>query len=477
MAAACLAIACLLATPCTAAGGPKRLLLQALVPAVAPLPPPASEAAAPATGSCCQQLAAIGFSSNLPIVVLDTAGKKLEQKNVDVPLQLCTCSPASASATKKSFDVKLLKEGGKKNATGTQKNEFPFLGMPADSDWVLYGGDEVDLTQGMRNWLAYNLGRASGQYAPRTVWCEVFLVDDGAPALSPAHYHGIYIGLEKLKVAPQRVAVAPLEPPNLSGGYLFSYDNDNLEEGDVTFGPLQGWQHPFQMKDPKKAGPEALAWLTGYLQAFQDALEAPDWLIRSPSYTTFIDGPSWLDYFLLTELTKNPDGYRGSVYLHKDRDQPLAAGPIWDLNEAFGLCCGYPIEGWDKQGGWRFMICADPERCRVNPTDGLSRWRMWQDPRFSFGARARWAALRSGPWSDAVITQMVADVSALIRPAVLRNFDRYAAVLLKPWYSSAEQEWTTEVANLQDWLSKHLAWMDAAFAQSGAAPTTPAGRR
>lgn len=44
---------------------------------------------------------------------------------------------ASASATKKSFDVKLLKEGGKKNATGTQKNEFPFLGMPADSDWVL----------------------------------------------------------------------------------------------------------------------------------------------------------------------------------------------------------------------------------------------------------------------------------------------------------------------------------------------------
>lgn len=71
------------------------------------------------------------------------------------------------------------------------------------------------------------------------------------------------------------------------------------------------------------------------------------------------------------------------------------------------------------------------------------RRRMWQDPRFSFGARARWAALRSGPWSDAVITQMVADVSALIRPAVLRNFDRYAAVLLKPWYSSAEQEWTT----------------------------------
>jgi hypothetical protein len=31
---------------------------------------------------------------------------------------------------------------------------------------------------------------------------------------------------------------------------------------------------------------------------------------RTPAYTTYIDGPTWTDYFLLTELTKNPDGYR-----------------------------------------------------------------------------------------------------------------------------------------------------------------------
>lgn len=57
----------------------------------------------------------------------------------------------------------------------------------------------MDLTQGMRNWLAYNLARASGRYASRTVWVEVFLVDDGVAALAPTHYHGIYIGLEKIK--------------------------------------------------------------------------------------------------------------------------------------------------------------------------------------------------------------------------------------------------------------------------------------
>ena len=30
-----------------------------------------------------------------------------------------------------------------------------------------------------------------------------------------------------------------------------------------------------------------------------------------------------------------------------------------------------------------------------------------------------------------------------IKPAVLRNFDRYEAVLLKPWYPNSEQEWTS----------------------------------
>jgi hypothetical protein len=44
-------------------------------------------------------------------------------------------------------------------------------------------------------------------------------------------------------------------------------------------------------------------------------------------------------------LCVHADGYRGSIKMHKDREGPLVLGPIWDLNEAFGLCCGYPIEG------------------------------------------------------------------------------------------------------------------------------------
>ena len=44
-----------------------------------------------ATGDCCARLAAIGFKSELPVVVVDSAGQAIPH-HVDTPVQLCTCN-------------------------------------------------------------------------------------------------------------------------------------------------------------------------------------------------------------------------------------------------------------------------------------------------------------------------------------------------------------------------------------------------
>lgn len=116
--------------------------------------------------------------------------------------------------------------------------------------------------------------------------------------------------------------------------------------------------------------------------------------------------------------------HRDSIYMHKDAGKGIAMGPAWDFNEAFGECCGYPLEGYKQGGksgpgiagggsispnGWRFLVCEDPERCIVEPTDGVSTWfrRMWNDTRFSVAAAERWAELRADAWSDDAISSLI----------------------------------------------------------------------
>ena len=168
------------------------------------------------SGDCCGMLAAIGFSSNLPVVVLTSNSGQYIAHHEEQNVTLCTCSngagftdyfgPASAAGrgtssanfTKKSYKVKTTDDKGR-------KNDISFLGMPKDDEWVMYG-PELDRTMGMRNYLTYNLARASGHYATRTVYCEVFVVDDGKP-LNMSHYNGIYIGEEKVKRVSKQVSI------------------------------------------------------------------------------------------------------------------------------------------------------------------------------------------------------------------------------------------------------------------------------
>jgi hypothetical protein len=62
-------------------------------------------------------------------------------------------------------------------------------------------------------------------------------------------------------------------------------------------------------------------------------------LLQKPvdSLRDVLDLPAAIDYFLVTELTKNPDGYRGSVKMHKDRGGALVMGPPW-VREGADVC-------------------------------------------------------------------------------------------------------------------------------------------
>ena len=351
-------------------------------------------------------------------------------------------------------------------------------------------GPETDRTLGIRNFMAYNISRAMGNYASRTRFVEVFLQDDCTSALSCRDYHGLYVLEEKIKRTKDRVEVCKHNATSdLTGGYIFKHDNDNIDQGDVVF-PIKkrySSSDPLAMvmvypKGEKAELEREVSYLKDYLNAFELALSRESFADPEAGYAKYIDVDGFVDYFLGTEITKNPDAYRGSTYMHKDCGKPFTMGPMWDYNEAFGMCCGYPIEGYMNSGesdgisggsaispnGWRFNICEDrPSRCVRDPADGISHWyvRLWEDPAFRAKASKRWQELRKGALSEETIAATVDEVMALMRPAAVRNYQRWWDVIGSSSYDGPQDQWEHEATALKTWLTEHMAWMDEELAK------------
>ncbi|KAI8464000.1 MAG: coth protein-domain-containing protein [Monoraphidium minutum] len=502
-------------------------------PAAAAAEPNEKRVPAAARPTCCAALPP-GFPHELPVVIIDTGGATLPPDQSRVPATLCTCGApggldysvpirtrirGSSSAVQQ--EQKSLAFGVRMPGNLTENGEIEFMGFPEHEDFILYA-PEGDASLGLRNWLAYNAARRTGRYASRTRYAELFLVQDGRP-LSRDHYWGVYIAGESVERGRHRVDVKRFDrAQGLSGGWLLKYENDNSKADDPFF-ELRASRLTILVDYPGSATQEDLVYIKGFMDEFEAVLLGGN----ATTLSQYLDLGAAVDYFLGTELIKNPDGYRraalvlrvagniatpplkGSIKFSKDRDGPIVMGPMWDYDEAFGACCGYPIEGYQSFGasngssggsaispeGWRFNICNDPGRCRVEPLDGVSQWyrRLWLEPWFRAAAAARWAELRAGALADAWFLGEIAQVRGLVAPASDRYFQRWAAALSGRFDArfapSWRPQWDAATAELQaraprgrppfaslgrrDWTLRRLAWMDGAFAKQavpGAGP-------
>jgi hypothetical protein len=193
------------------------------------------------------------FTSNLPIVILNTFGKEIlrdtkvkgsvrfiDEKNGQSTIvaepdfdgrgDLNLRGHSSLRYLKRSFSLKTRDDAGKSRSVS-------ILGFPEDSDWVLYA-PYPDKTL-LRDVLTYDLSRQMGRYASRTKFVELFLNQVGG-RMSKRHYMGVYVLEEKIKRSKGRVDIAKLSPedrtePAISGGYIFKKDHwDDRGETEPT---------------------------------------------------------------------------------------------------------------------------------------------------------------------------------------------------------------------------------------------------
>jgi hypothetical protein len=235
--------------------------------------------------------------------------------------------------------------------------------------------------------------------------------DPNAGPINADDYNGIYVLTEKIKIAHnrldiERVRVGDTAPPQLTGGYLFSFDNPPLGEDFFFAGGTE-----MVCVEPHYAELTSKTWLAQsnyikqYFDSFAQALVSANWTDRETGYPSWIDVDSWIDRHVHEELTMNLLAFAYSSYFYKPRNALIRFGPAWD---------------YDLSQGSTFA--PDP-RVWFEPYYRANSWwqRLFQDPDFSQQWVDRYQQVRHGPFSLTNIVARISEFAAQVRHAYPRD--------------------------------------------------------
>lgn len=420
-------------------------------------------------------------SSNLPILVINTTAPIPDEPKIMADMGIIYNGVNAINYLSDPFNHYNGKIGIERRGSSSQGfpkkgygfetwdtsgNEInvPLLGMPSESDWVLHASYS-DKTL-MRNVISYKLFRDMGRYAPRTVYCELVL---------NGQYMGVYVLIEKIKRDNNRVAIAKLSTAsntgvNLTGGYIIKIDKTTGNGGAGWTSPYPPAANPngqtiyFQYEYPK---PDSITfWQKTYIQqyvdSFETALAGPSFADTVTGFRKYSNESSFIDYFILNEISRNVDGYRLSTYLYKDKinnpgDGKLLIGPPWDYDIAWrnaNYCNGQLTSGWaylfgNTCGGDGFQVPA---------------WwnRMLQDTLFKNRLKCRWNELRSNVLSDTALTNWIDTTAAFLDESQTRNFIQRPVLGVYVWPNPnpIPATYAGEITALKNWIVSRMNWLD-----------------
>ncbi|MEM6395827.1 MAG: CotH kinase family protein [Bacteroidota bacterium] len=332
--------------------------------------------------------------------------------------------------------------------------DVALLGFPIEEDWILYSG-WADKTF-LRNVLAMHLSREMGYYASQTRFCEVFLNDE---------YQGLYVLMEKIKRDNNRVDIAKLSEDDTTGeprtgGYILKFDW-NEEEGWATNSTTITGQPLFLQyvyPKPEDLQYEQQTYIQSFIDSFELALFAPNYTNSfGKHYSDYADINSFVDLFIVNELSKNVDAYKLSTFIHKDRDKnggKLKAGPIWDYDIAWynsDYCAGGEFEGW----------IYNEENCE--DLEIMPRWwaRFLADPMFQERLCERWSTFRQDLLSESNLLNWIDAQAAFIDAAQERNYALWESLNEPTWaHPEIAGTYQGEVDLLKNFIQQRLVWMD-----------------
>jgi hypothetical protein len=316
----------------------------------------------------------------------------------------------------------------------------------------------------MRNKFTYWLWSDAGYYSPRGEPVEVVL--DGC-------YVGVYFLGEKIKRDNDRVDIAKLQPTDiygdqLTGGYILKVDKLTASSANYWSSVYPPANNPtgspvnivVHYPSDSNLVPQQLAYIHAYCDSFEIALHGPNFTDTATGYRHFANESSFVDYFLLTEFTKNLDGYRSSCFFYKDKNSnggKLTMGPAWDYDLAYGnadFCDTWLTNGWAYEFN---NVCP-------NDSWEVPFWwsRLLQDSAFAQDVRCRWEELKLTIYNPLTVNHWIDSMALYLNESQQRNFVAWPVMGVYIWpnyYVAADYQ--GEVDTLKWWIGQRYNWMDA----------------
>ena len=281
----------------------------------------------------------LNFRSTLPVLIMNTFGKSVPTSARDWFVHLSLYEPVNGKTSLTNHPTVTTRAGF--HVRGSTSSGFPqspfavefldefnderplsLLGLPPDSDWVLYAPNAYDPVM-IHNPFIHQLSRDMGRYSPRTRFVEVFLSRSKGP-VQEIHYHGIYVLTEKIKISKHRVNIdrvgaEDLELPRVTGGYMLKFDRVGPDESGFWGTGERGLVYVEPKEEvirlPQRAPQRE--YLTGFMRDFSRALHGSNWKDPNLGYRAYLDVDAAIDFHVLEVLSGNVDAMVLSTHFHK----------------------------------------------------------------------------------------------------------------------------------------------------------------
>ncbi len=304
-----------------------------------------------------------------------------------------------------------------------------FLGMPEDKKW-LFLAEYSDKTL-LRNTIAFEMGHRSRlDWTPQSEFAEVYL---------NGQYNGTYNITQKVEEGNERVDLADV-------GFLLEIDQlHRLDPDDVYF-----YTNHFliNVKEPSIEAEDANYFLIrDRILAFETALFSDDFKDEAAGYRPHIDLASFVDWYLISEITKNVDSKDfSSIYLNAMPEGPIKMGPLWDFDLSFGN-----VDYADSRYAQGFWIKDHP-------------WyqRLFADPSFVSEVNTRFTDFKN---DQALILAKVDELAQKLQLAQQQNDGLWQTIGRYVWPNPVVYDtYQEEVDHLKAWYSDRMTWLESALA-------------